>query len=902
MTVTSANTTLSSWTFNDWADFWRHQIGVNVIPADTKNKRPIVEWKEYQNVPITEEQHNTWKADNLFSKGMAIIPGKVWHNKFKKGLNLVFVDLDNRKAIEEFCSRNGNVQSLEELAKHMIIEQHNDDPNKAHAYFYSRKTFPKKSSDRISDLSNKINRNEIPAIEVKGLGEHGIAYCARSPHKNGQNYEIIGTLEPEIIDDMIEHIDSICRKYNIPYLEANQKNKSKSLRPIYELFGPETKILEGHNRHEALLRVMESLIMRYRGILTEITIKSLAAEWNEKHCIPPLLDQEFEKLWIDAISFIEKKIKETEKPEPAAIRPVTEEDIDFVIQTIKKEARYDEPSIKQLFFGMATAFTRLGMGHKVNSKDSGAGKSYLTNKVASYFPDKHVLVLGGASNKAFQHKQGELVVKDKETGKLEPLEPLTERLNDELEQLDPKNKQNKKQIKDLEREIKNLKNQSQKLINLDNTIIVIQDTPQEGLFANLMSLISQDSDKDQEYIFVDDKLQGKSNIIHGMPVIFYTRVNDDSRNARAEETFRRFVNVTPSATKEKVQEANRITFKRHGLLPEEYDEQVVSKEDKERAKEIVANMGEHLKSHTQYLGPKESGIGILFEETLSHAMPSHDVYQMTVSDRLARYLGIITKAKMGSRPSFVNKITGAFYPIPTFGDLKEAFRLMEIGGSNIRPYLVAMYNDVIYPLYSQIDGPGVDKGKDKYGNEIVIAKENYKGLRVQEIIEGAKEILHLTISAKELYTKYLTPMVELGLINWARSVLKGSEKIYYPADPDSRKVHSLFSDGDLRLKVTDKSFYPTKEVLEQSYGFSSKLSSKPEGKKNIFDIYRLEDHQGKEITLSEIIDRYLFNPELCFKIGWNELEPTDRSFDKMTGFNQNICYSNQILMNHLNQL
>ena len=51
-----------------------------------------------------------------------------------------------------------------------------------------------------------------------------------------------------------------------------------------------------------------------------------------------------------------------------SIPKVTEENIKFVIDTICKEARYDRPSVRQLFFGMCTAFTRLGMGHKVNSK------------------------------------------------------------------------------------------------------------------------------------------------------------------------------------------------------------------------------------------------------------------------------------------------------------------------------------------------------------------------------------------------------------------------------------------------------------------------------------------------------------------------------------------------------
>jgi hypothetical protein len=37
----------------------------------------------------------------------------------------------------------------------------------------------------------------------------------------------------------------------------------------------------------------------------------------------------------------------------------------------------------------------------------------------------------------------------------------------------------------------------------------------------------------------------------------------------------------------------------------------------------------------------------------------------------------------------------------------------------------------------------------------------------------------------------------------------------------------------------------------------------------------LEDHESKEITISELIERYLSNPELCFKRGWSELESQD---------------------------
>ena len=48
----------NTWTLNQWADFWRYRIGVNVIAADTKNKTIHDEWKDWQNNPIPEELHN----------------------------------------------------------------------------------------------------------------------------------------------------------------------------------------------------------------------------------------------------------------------------------------------------------------------------------------------------------------------------------------------------------------------------------------------------------------------------------------------------------------------------------------------------------------------------------------------------------------------------------------------------------------------------------------------------------------------------------------------------------------------------------------------------------------------------------------------------------------------------
>ena len=82
---------------------------------------------------------------------------------------------------------------------------------------------------------------------------------------------------------------------------------------------------------------------------------------------------------IDAIKEDNARIEEEAK--------VTEEDIKFVIDTICKEAKHDRPAIIQLFYAMLSGMTHLGIHHKVNSKESGAGKSYVSKKVASYFPN-----------------------------------------------------------------------------------------------------------------------------------------------------------------------------------------------------------------------------------------------------------------------------------------------------------------------------------------------------------------------------------------------------------------------------------------------------------------------------------------------------------------------------------
>src|SRR5215212_285555 len=299
--------------YNGWANFWRYDIGVNVIPADTRNKATYEKWSEWQDKPIPVELHNQWKLEGKFLNGIAIILGKVWHNKEKLGLYLNGIDVDNLKAIEEICTYSCKSISIEELAKWTLVEQHLDNPNRAHIYVYSHRPFVKKSSDKVdSNLTKEINDNYLPSIEVKGQSSHGIFYCCPSLHENGKPYQIIGTREPVIANDFEQHINIIFRKYGISYLDNGKRNDKLSQIPINDLFKSDTKIYEGHNRHEALLRIMDSLLVRNRSILSSDAIRDLAMEWNGEHCLPPLDELEFNKQWKWAQKFVAKNAKQSD--------------------------------------------------------------------------------------------------------------------------------------------------------------------------------------------------------------------------------------------------------------------------------------------------------------------------------------------------------------------------------------------------------------------------------------------------------------------------------------------------------------------------------------------------------------------------------------------------------------
>ena len=127
---TSVDNIISLEKINQWADFWYYDRGVNVFPADTVNRKPLVNWKQWQNISIPERLFLKWKEIGSFDKDIAIIPGLSYRGK-NKGLYLILIDADKQEAIHELATRNGNTVTLEKLATRFNVEQHKNDLTRA---------------------------------------------------------------------------------------------------------------------------------------------------------------------------------------------------------------------------------------------------------------------------------------------------------------------------------------------------------------------------------------------------------------------------------------------------------------------------------------------------------------------------------------------------------------------------------------------------------------------------------------------------------------------------------------------------------------------------------------------------------------------------------------------------
>ena len=280
---------------NDGADFWYYEIGVNVIPVNSKLKNEKdpekkkefckISWTKYETEELDEDTFKAWKRQGLFENGIAVIGGYVWRGQFKE-FYLCMVDLDNQRAIDDLFSKG-----LPHIGHKTLVEQHLDRPDKAHVYFYTKEPAHKKA------ISGNKEDNSRPAIEVKGHGTHGIHIVTPSIHTDGHPYEITSIVRyPSWVNDIEKQVQTVCEKYEIPYLEKRFEMTAKTDAAKY--LEPDFKIGESEGRRPALLSVCNRWYWEKQKKLEEPKtfdkVLELARKWNEDHCTVLLSDDQVE--------------------------------------------------------------------------------------------------------------------------------------------------------------------------------------------------------------------------------------------------------------------------------------------------------------------------------------------------------------------------------------------------------------------------------------------------------------------------------------------------------------------------------------------------------------------------------------------------------------------------------
>ena len=96
------------------------------------------------------------------------------------------------------------------------------------------------------------------------------------------------------------HVDNICKKYRLEYLEKHYTN----------LLDSGAKIYQGE-RHDSLISIANSILFRYGGNgKSEQELKDAYLEINDSRCYPPLLTNETDRIWDDAVAYYTKKKNE----------------------------------------------------------------------------------------------------------------------------------------------------------------------------------------------------------------------------------------------------------------------------------------------------------------------------------------------------------------------------------------------------------------------------------------------------------------------------------------------------------------------------------------------------------------------------------------------------------------
>ena len=547
--------------------------------------------------------------------------------------------------------------------------------------------------------------------------------------------------------------------------------------------------------------------------------------------------------------------------------------IEYCIDIILKEAKKENRVANQLLITMLSAYCNNPINLLINAP-SGVGKNYVINIVSSLFPQCDILSLAAMTEKALFHRSGILVIKN-ENGEYEPIEDKLAYIDNEIEEkehelLQTKNRDTKQGLRSLiikiKQDKKELLKDAKKLIDLSNKVIIFLDTPSERLLSGLLPLLSHDK-YEVEYEFVDthNGIKTKSNVLRGWPAVVIAQALDYSKSPRFQEYQRRFITTNPTMTQEKYFEAINLIFDKSSVPDSIYQHNIVSDEEKHKAKEIIKGLKEQIQGICRDIKPGKNNVIIPFDDLIRQSIPKEKASDMTRANRLATYLLFLPLVHFDKRPRFTivkkGSITIQTIPIAIFEDLQNTLSLMEYS-DGVRPYILEWYYDVFLKAFEE-KGDEKDSKINSKGENL---EEEIVALTSQDIIKKHKEVYNETLTSKRLLESYLYPLFNQEYIDKIESVIDKRAKIYYPIIK-TKKYINLFeneksnnlSQQKEKIVVNSTRFISKEHIISKIRPYLRYYSD------NGF-YTKIKNHLDEEITLEELVEQYFGNTNDYFII------------------------------------
>ena len=423
------------------------------------------------------------------------------------------------------------------------------------------------------------------------------------------------------------------------------------------------------------------------------------------------------------------------------------------------------------------------------------------------------------------------------------------------------------EIKDLQLENKDLAKDARNLIDLSHKTLILLDTPSRGLFGALMSLLSHDQ-YEAEYEFADTTNTGistKVNILRGWPAVIFAQAIDYSNYSRWPEVQRRFIITNPNMDPTKYNAAIDLMTDKFGAPDFVYQAKVVSREDKDTARDMISDIKQALLEITGLsTEPGENNVIVPYRTPLNKSLARQKASDMTMGYRLFSFLSLLPQINFYSRPHLqvVDPNREILYiqriPFALFEDLKEAAYLMEYA-DGVRPYVLMWYHQVFLPTFNAMTGPNSRvNGK---GEQLV---EKAIAINTKQLAKTTEEIQLKIMSAKQIRENYIEPLINQGYIDKIDSELDRRTDIYYPV---ILKISKLGDSGnppnlsqDSKIQVIDSTIFPNKTYVKTSiltdcnYTISKGLQ------------YKIISPDKKEISIDELVDNYYTDADNYFSL------------------------------------